>query len=241
MSKSNAKGNAKSNAAAVTAPSAKASALERGLVVVANDHGEPTTEPQVRKVTQATVAVSALGSAATSMEKWSFVTTTAEDLIDELHSQTERLKTGDMSKVEEMLYCQAVTLQTVFTRTLQHAITNESAKHQNMMLTLAFKAQAQCRTTLETLANIKNPRAATFVRQANIAQNQQVNNGAGESAEASARAREKTLPIKQNKLITIPKANHAETMDTRATGSAGTGDSTLEAVGVVHGPEITGG
>jgi hypothetical protein len=80
-----------------------------------------------------------------------------------------------------------------------------------------------------------------FVKQANIANNQQVNNGAGESADANARAREKTLPIEQNELITIPKANHAETMDTRATGSAGTGDSTLEAVGSVDRPEITGG
>lgn len=197
--------------------------------------------PEVRKVTQAKVAASALASAAIAMETWSVATTTSEDLIDELHSQTERLKTGDMSNVEEMLYCQAVTLQTVFTQILQGAVSCESLKPQNMMLTLAFKAQAQCRTTLETLANIKNPRAVAFVKQANIANNQQVNNGAGQATEASARAREKTLPFEQNELITIPKVNHVETMDIRAKGGAGTGDSTLETVGVVHGPEITGG
>ena len=175
------------------------------------------------------------------MEKWGFAPTTSGDLIDQLHLQTEQLKKGDMTNVEQMLYCQAVTLQAVFSKTLQHAMSSESIKHQTMVLALAFKAQAQCRTTLETLANIKNPRAATFVRQANIAQNQQVNNGAGEFSDNYVRAREKTLPIEQNELIAIPKANHAETMDIRATGSAGTGDSTLETVGVVNGPAITGG
>lgn len=194
-----------------------------------------------RVFNNAALVSSALGSAATSMERWSFAKTTGGDLVDELHRQTQQLKKGDMTNVEEMLYCQAVTLQSVFARTLQHAITNESMKHQNTMLTLAFKAQAQCRTTLETLANIKNPRAVAFVKQANIANNQQVNNGAGESSDANARARKKNLPIEQNELITFPKANHAETMDSRTKGSAGTGDSALEAVGSVDWPEVPGG
>ena len=162
------------------------------------------------------LVASALASASTSMELWAFAPAASANLIDELHRQTEQLKKGDMTNVEEMLYCQAVTLQAVFAKTLQHAITNESVKHQNMMLTLAFKAQAQCRTTLETLANIKNPRAATFVRQANIAQNQQVNNGASESPDANARAREKTLPIEQNELLIDTRATHGSTVDTGA-------------------------
>jgi hypothetical protein len=52
---------------------------------------------------------------------------------------------------------------------------------------LALKAQSQCRTTLETLAGIKNPASVTFVRQANVAHGpQQVNN---ESFETSTRGR----------------------------------------------------
>ena len=44
-------------------------------------------------------------------------------------------------------------------------------------LRLALKAQAQCRATVEALAEIKNPRPVAFVKQANIAQGpQQVNN-----------------------------------------------------------------
>lgn len=43
---------------------------------------------------------------------------------------------------------------------------------------MALKAQAQCRATLEALAEIKNPRPVAFVKQANISgEHQQVNNG----------------------------------------------------------------
>jgi len=45
-------------------------------------------------------------------------------------------------------------------------------------LRLALKAQAQCRTTVETLVEMKNPRPVAFVSQANISNGpQQVNNG----------------------------------------------------------------
>lgn len=61
---------------------------------------------------------------------------------------------------------------------------------------MALKAQAQCRATLETLAEIKNPQPTAFLRQANIAYGpQQVNNGvragageAGTDTVASSRA-----------------------------------------------------
>lgn len=163
--------------------------------------------PARRTVSNATLDVSALASAAISMGKWSVAANTSADLVDALHLQTEQLKKGDMTNVEEMLYCQAVTLQAVFAKTLQHAMSSDSMKHQTTVLTLAFKAQAQCRATLETLANIKNPRAVAFVRQANIAQNQQVNNnGVGEFVDNCARAREKTLPIEQNELLTDTRA-----------------------------------
>ena len=43
---------------------------------------------------------------------------------------------------------------------------------------LALKAQSQCRSTWEVVSAIQNPPIAGYVSQANIAQNQQVNNGA---------------------------------------------------------------
>ena len=52
-------------------------------------------------------------------------------------------------------------------------------------LRLALEAQTQCRATIQTLFEIKNPQPVAFVRQENIANRpQQVNNG-GTSGEAT--------------------------------------------------------
>lgn len=66
---------------------------------------------------------------------------------------------------------------------------------------MALKAQAQCRATLETLAEIKNPQPTAFLRQANIAYGpQQVNNGvrAGAGEAGTPRARKTMKSDKSN-------------------------------------------
>ncbi|ARU05559.1 hypothetical protein CCO03_13485 [Comamonas serinivorans] len=49
------------------------------------------------------------------------------------------------------------------------------------MLQLALKAQSNGRATLEALINAKQPKQVAFVRQANVAHTQQVNNGVASS------------------------------------------------------------
>jgi len=89
-----------------------------------------------------------------------------------------------MSSVEAMLYGQAMTLQTMFTSLVRQAASETGLKQYQAKLTFALKAQAQCRSTLEALAEIKNPRPVSFVKQANIANGpQQVNNGAAAGAD----------------------------------------------------------
>ena len=102
------------------------------------------------------------------------------DLLDGLQTRVEKVLEGDIRSVESMLYGQAMTLQTIFTNLAQRAALNagEYLNATDTYLRLALKAQAQCRTTLETLAEIKNPRSVAFVKQANISGgHQQVNNG----------------------------------------------------------------
>lgn len=100
----------------------------------------------------------------------------------ELREQTRQVtQAGDMQAPEAMLYGQAVALQTIFTSLSRRAALNvgEYMDATERYLRLALKAQAQCRATLETLAEMKNPRPVAFVHQANIANGpQQVNNGA---------------------------------------------------------------
>lgn len=94
-------------------------------------------------------------------------------------NKAEAICKGDLTGAETMLFAQATALGTIFEELARRACLN-MGQHLPAMetyLRLAFKAQSQCRTTLETLAEIKNPRQpATFVKQQNLAHNQQVNN-----------------------------------------------------------------
>lgn len=91
---------------------------------------------------------------------------------------------------------------------------------------LALRAQSNSRATIQTLAEVKNPKQVAFVKQANIAQNQQVNNG------VSSLARARKDQVKPNELIA--EVNHgSKKMDTRTKKTAGRADTNLDAVDAV--------
>ena len=92
---------------------------------------------------------------------------------------------------------------------------------------LALRAQSQCRTTLETLAAIRNP-PIVYARQANVTTGpQQINNG----TETPSRARE--IESKQTQLL---RTDHGEWMDIGTAVAAGGADSQMETVGAVNRP-----
>ncbi|MBB5409470.1 hypothetical protein HDG34_003412 [Paraburkholderia sp. HC6.4b] len=98
--------------------------------------------------------------------------------VAELRMQVDSVKQGDMQGLESMLVAQANTLDMIFNHLARKATYSEYLNQMQAHLSLALKAQAQCRATLEALAEIKNPRPVAFVKQANIAHGpQQVNNG----------------------------------------------------------------
>ncbi|WP_283151243.1 hypothetical protein [Silvimonas soli] len=106
-----------------------------------------------------------------------------------LQRQADAVKAGDMSGVETMLMTQANTLDMVFNRLAMQAIQSPLMQQMDTLLRLALKAQSQCRSTLEALADIKNPRPVAFVKQANIAHGpQQVNNAPPQGTATSERA-----------------------------------------------------
>lgn len=103
-----------------------------------------------------------------------------------MREKAEKVKSGDLSDVEATLTAQAATLDTIFNELARRAALNmgQHLPATEIYLRHAFKAQAQCRSALEALAEIKNPRPVAFVKQANISHGpQQVNNGvqAGEA------------------------------------------------------------
>src|SRR3546814_13037911 len=100
-------------------------------------------------------------------------------LVDVLRDSVSNAQGGELAEYEGMLGAQAYALNAIFLEMTRRAAMNIEthlpATEQYMRL--ALKAQSQARTTIETLAEVKNPKAVAFVKQANIANNQQVNTG----------------------------------------------------------------
>jgi len=143
---------------------------------------------------------------------------------------------GDLGRPEAILTIQAHTLDTIFNELARRSQANVSGGYleaAERYLRLALKAQSQCRTTLEALAEIKNPRPVAFVKQQNIAAGpQQVNN-----APMASRAEEIENP--QSKLL--EHHEREEWLVPRAASAAGRSDSTLEPVEALHRPEDSQG
>jgi hypothetical protein len=152
----------------------------------------------------------------------------------EITAQVAAVHAGDMRRVEAMLVAQAHTLDQIFGTLLRRGVKYVDANYPQAAeryLRLAFKAQAQCRVTLDSLAEIKNPRPVAFVRQANIAHGlQQVNNGNVPAAGPRAHAEKSANP--SNELL---ECNDGERVDSRATGAASGANQELATVGALDG------
>lgn len=181
-------------------------------------------------------------------------------MIDAIQGTTRRVKAGDLTDLEAMLVSQAIALQTIFTNYARRAQTQQYQRNLEAFLGLALKAQAQSRTTLTALVDLKYPRQVAFVKQANISNGpQQVNNGLPNAVDSvrSAHARERE---RENQIIPgrsfetstragahaaekqIPKIKQLEVgdgkwLDNRAKGTAVGADPHLEAVGKSHRPK----
>jgi hypothetical protein len=119
----------------------------------------------------------------------------------QMDKKGERVLAGNLKELEWMLMGQATALQAMFMEMSRRAALNMGTYLGPMetYMRLALKAQAQCRHTVETLAEIKNPRPiyinpkqvnhSTGPQQVNNAGGlQQVNNGSSEPATAALNA-----------------------------------------------------
>lgn len=166
------------------------------------------------------------------------VPTLLEQLIDQAHA----VNRGDLAQAEAMLINQATALQSLFARLAERGMTCEQAPAFEANMRMALRAQAQCRATLETLANIKNP-PVIYAKQANISNGpQQVNNGDqnmrakdfmnNTHAHASASEKKEIEPSK------LSGENHELRPDTRASSFAGRVNQAVEALGEIDRAEI---
>lgn len=157
-------------------------------------------------------------------------------VIQEVEKQAAAVVGGDLARAETMLVAQAHTLDTLFNSLAMlsaKCMGGTNLQAADTYMRLALRAQSQCRTTWEALAEIKNPTRPTFIKQQNVAQNQQVNNGpiTGNPASVPARTEEKDI-TPTNELL---EASHGERLDFGAASAAGRANSDLATVGTVNG------
>jgi len=144
-----------------------------------------------------------------------------QEIFDRISEMCTKVSGGDMRLPEEMLMSQSIALQRMFVDLTEKAMIQKHFPHIEGFMRMALRAQAQCRTTLETLANIKNP-PVVFARQANVTTGpQQINNG---TAPPSHAGENENAP---NQLL-----------DAGTQGAAGGFDTGLEALGEINRPEV---
>lgn len=156
--------------------------------------------------------------------------TEISELVAVMREKTAQVKAGDLSGLESTLTAQAVLLDGIFNEMARRASLNmrEHLQATDLFLRLALKAQGQCRSTIEAIAEIKNPRQVAFVKQANIAHGpQQVNNG---PAPGTPLAHAGKIPNPSNEQLGV---NNGERLDTRAQGATSAVNQELVPVGKI--------
>lgn len=204
--------------------SASGSGTRRSVVEVAHGPDESMEAATARTLLRPSV------QAAATIQRMQGDTSDVNALVIELTEQIEVMNAGDMRRAEGMLLAQAHTLNELFNNLIRRAANQEYLRQYETYFRLALKAQSQCRTTLEALAEMKNPRPVAFVRQANIAHGpQQVNN-----APQPARAGNSDIP--SNEEIGATDAPKALDLDPGTPSTAVDLDSHLAPVGALNRP-----
>jgi len=140
---------------------------------------------------------------------------------------SDKVKKGDLSNLEEMLTCQAYSLQALFMTMLSKVSGTTNADHIELLSKIALKSQNQCRTTIATLSEMKNPKRATFIKQLNQANQMQVNNDDSEA---------KNLKKNTNPANELLEKIHGERLDTRTTGETIGDDDAVKTMAEINRP-----
>lgn len=145
-----------------------------------------------------------------------------DTLLTVLKSKSKQIKENDLSSIEKILITQIHVLDAIFHNMMLKASNTEFIAQLQTYSEVALKAQNQCRNTIATLIEMKNPKRATFIKQQNLAINQQVNNN---DRPKSSKKSEKLA----NELLSIEKKED-EALDTRRTFTTIPIDSKMETV-----------
>ncbi|QJW84372.1 hypothetical protein HK414_13045 [Ramlibacter terrae] len=218
-----------------------------------DDTGKPRTAIQIpedekrgQHQQMADVSLSSTANGGIAAMRWAqkgFGEIGINEAITVVQERADAAASGDLAAAKGMLISQASVLDAVFNQLASRAATLLKVKPDGSwsceteamesMMRIAFKAQGQCRATLQTLGELVNPRSVAFIKQAPGSQAnvtagaQQVNNGQQGGTAAPARDSEK----RANELL---EAIPSEQLDLGTQATTGRANPKLEAVGAVN-------
>ena len=159
-----------------------------------------------------------------------------EETMKSIAAGIREVNQGNLRELEAMLTGQAVALQSMFAEMATRAAEQTQLKHYQAFFNMAMKAQAQSRSTIQALIELKYPRQVVITKQANISHgHQQVNNGEFSAQYAHTRTPAREIPIASNELLEIDNETTGERLDTRATQGAIREDQAMATVAAQHG------
>ena len=159
-----------------------------------------------------------------------------KETMQAIMADIAKVNRGDLSDIEAMLTGQAVMLQGMFAEMALRAAEQTQLKHYQAFFNMAMKAQAQSRSTIQALVELKYPRQVVITKQANISNgHQQVNNGEFQDQYACVRGRAREIPIESNELLEAGNDTTGERLDTRAAQGAIREDPAMATVAAQHG------
>ena len=154
------------------------------------------------------------------------------EVSSQLSDKIKVIQNGDTKSMEAMLFGQAQALQTMFVSLGRKAAGQSQLPHYIAFMNLALKAQSQSRATIQALTELKYPKQATFVKQANISNgNQQVNNA---NSIQTPPAHAKEIINQPNELLEAN--NDSEKMDGGTAQTTIYQDKAMEALATQHRP-----
>ena len=146
--------------------------------IIENEKAQEEAQKEIEFAkNKATLALNSMAGAAMSIHHINNHRTDVVTLLNGLLDQNKNLvQDGQIQGIESMLAMQAKVLNALFNEMIVRAMSTDYIDRFQAYMGVALKSQKQARQTLSTLAEVKSPRRTTFVRQQNVALNQQVNN-----------------------------------------------------------------
>jgi len=149
-------------------------------------------------------------------------------LTEVMQKVSDKVKDGDLSNLEGMLVSQTYSLQHMFMTMASKVSSTTNPDHIDLFARFALKAQNQCRTTIATLSEMKNPKRATFIKQLNQANQMQVNNDDSDS---------EILKKNTNPANELLEQTDGERLDTRTAGETIGNDEAIATVEEINRPK----